>query len=135
MGGLARRIGEHHLIRFGVGLLALTLLGIAFAPSLLVLKLLSACIAIGNGVSNPSLSALIMQSAGKEDRGLISGAQQGLSSMARILAPPINNYFVGINTAIPFLSSAVLMGISFLYSMLLPPILKGDSDSEPTLGH
>ncbi len=117
MRGLAHRIGEAHLIRFGVGLLVITMLGIAFAPSLSAITFLSAFIAIGSGVSNPALSAVIMQSASHEDRGLISGAQQGLSSLARILAPPVNNTLVGINTAYPFISSAVLMAISFVLSL------------------
>ena len=82
----------------------------------------SCLLAIGNGVLNPSLSALITQSAGPNERGAISGAQQSLGSLARIIAPPINNTLVAMNTAIPFVSSAVLMSVGFLLALRLRPL-------------
>lgn len=122
MGGLARRIGERKLIIFGALVLTGTLIGIALAPNLNTIRFLSAMIAVGNGVMAPSLSALITQYAGPQERGTISGAQHGLSSLSRIFAPPVNNYLVGINTAIPFYASAVLMAIAFLLSLRLRPM-------------
>ncbi len=136
MGGLSKRIGEKQLICFGLGLLTLALFGIAMAPTLPLIKVLSAMIAIGSGVSNPSLSAIIMQSAKHEDRGLISGAQQGLSSLARIFAPPINNYLVGVNSAVPFVISGFLMGMSFLVSLSLKAIPRSKgAKAEAPLAH
>lgn len=137
MSGLARRIGENRLVCFGLGLLVFAMIGIAIAPSLQIIMALSACIAIGSGVSNPSLSALIMQSAKHEDRGLISGAQQGLSSLARIFAPPVNNTLVGINTAYPFVCSAILMAVSFFLSLGMGTIKHSDGEAEApiSMGH
>ena len=123
MGGLARKFGENRLVMFGTLLMAGCLLGIALASSLPMLWVASCLLAIGNGVLNPSLSALITQSARPNERGTISGAQQGLGSLARIVAPPINNTLVAMNTAIPFVSSAVLMGIGFLLALRLRPLL------------
>jgi multidrug resistance protein len=123
MGGLARRIGENRLVMFGACLLTFTMLGIGLTHSFFVIEILAACIAIGNGVMNPSLSALITQSAGPQERGTLSGAQQGLGSLARIIAPPINNTLVQTNTGIPFFSSSVLMGVAFLLSLRLKPLL------------
>jgi MFS family permease len=76
-------------------------------------------IAIGNGVLNPSLSSLITQAAGSGNRGALSGIQQGLGSLSRIIAPPINNTLVGIWPAIPFLASAAIMAVSFAQSLRL----------------
>jgi MFS family permease len=136
MGGLSRKIGDAKLVRFGLAVLTLSILGIAFAPSLLLIKVLSAGIAIGNGVSSPSLSALIMQFAGNEDRGVVSGAQHGLASAARVVAPPFNNYLVGVNTMIPFLISSVLMAISFVISLTLKSQPKGqEAPAEMPLAH
>ena len=139
MGGLARRVGEHRLVKFGCWLLTCTLLGIALAPNLLLIRILSACIAIGNGLMSPSLTAMITHAAGPADRGTISGAQQGLGSLSRIIAPPINNYLVGLNTtvlgltaAIPFLSSAVLMTIAFLLSLRLGPLVHAEAPKQPS---
>jgi MFS family permease len=122
MGGLARRVGENRLVWFGAFLLTASLIGIAFAPTLLMIQVLSALIAVGSGVLNPSLNALITHAAGPQERGTLSGAQQGLGSLARIIAPPINNTLIEVHTAIPFLCSAVLMGIAFLLSLRLQPL-------------
>lgn len=124
MGGLARRIGENRLVMFGAALLTFTMLGIGLAHSFVHIQLLAACIAIGNGVLNPSLSALITQSAGPQERGMLSGAQQGLGSLARIIAPPINNTLVQVNTGIPFFSSAVLMCVAFGLALRLKPLMR-----------
>jgi multidrug resistance protein len=135
IGGLSRRVGENRMVMFGAALLTLTLVGIGLSHSLPMIGILSACIAIGNGVMNPSLNALITQSAGPQERGLLSGAQQGLGSLARIIAPPINNSLVMIHPGIPFFSSSVLMSVAFWLSLRLKPLLKvgPGSDEGPQL--
>jgi DHA1 family tetracycline resistance protein-like MFS transporter len=122
MRGLARRVGEHRLVMFGSLLLTASLVAIAFANDLAWIRVLSACIAIGNGVLNPCLSSLITQSAGPANRGAVSGAQQGLGSLARIIAPPINNSLVQVWTGIPFLASAAIMAWAFTLSLRLHPL-------------
>ncbi len=89
------------------------------AQSLLWIEILAAFLAVGNGILNPCLSSLISQAAGKSNRGTILGAQQGIGSLARIIAPPINNYLVGVNSAIPFMASGCLMGVAFGLSVRL----------------
>jgi len=123
MRGVAALFGEKRLIVSGALILTITLFGIALAQRLLYIEILAAFIAIGNGILNPCLSSIISQAAGKENRGTVSGAQQGIGSLARIIAPPINNYMVGINTAIPFVGSGILMGIACALSVNLrqPP--------------
>jgi len=109
MGGLAKRVGERRLIQLGAIILTFTLIGIALTHDLLMMKFLAATLAIGNGIMSPSLSSLITKYAGRHEMGAVSGAQHGLSSFARIIAPPINNSLVMVNTAIPFLLSTVMM--------------------------
>ena len=126
--GLAKRMGETRMVRIGAFVLTLTLLGIAFAPTLPLVRLLAVGIAFGSGIMNPSLNALITQAADPKERGTLSGTQQGLGSLARIIAPPINNTVVtwqvgGLPiSSIPFLSSALLMGTAFALSLKLRPI-------------
>lgn len=133
MRGLARRVGENRLVMFGTALLTCSLLGIVFAPTLLIVQLLAVGIAMGNGVLNPSLNALITQAAGPKDRGTLSGTQQGLGSLARIIAPPINNAIVDWHPGIvplggvPFLGSALLMATACALSLRLKPL----ANSEP----
>jgi DHA1 family tetracycline resistance protein-like MFS transporter len=135
MRGLSRKVGEIRLVRIGAFLLLCALIGIAFANSILLIQILSVMIAVGTGVMNPSLNALITRAAGPQERGTISGAQQGLGSLARVIAPPINNFLVGFYSAIPFICSAVLMSIAFALSLSLknPP---NSGPVEPvTVGH
>jgi MFS family permease len=135
MAGLARKVGEVRLVIFGTFLLTATLIGIAFAPSIPLIWLLSALIAVGSGVMNPSLNALITKSAGPQERGMLSGAQQGLGSLARIVAPPVNNYLVGVSTPIPFISSSVLMAIAFGLSLRLRQPAASASAEPASFGH
>ncbi len=134
--GLARRIGENRLVQFGAGILAATLLLIAVAPSLPFLWIAAAGLAIGSGVMNSSLSALITDAAPDSERGSISGTQQGLGSLARMIAPPINNSLVSLKTpvgtgAIPFLSSFVLMLVAFALSLRVRPLSQSKSGRPP----
>jgi MFS transporter, DHA1 family, tetracycline resistance protein len=135
MGGLARRVGESRLVVFGVLVLTGTLIGLAFVQSIPMVWLLSGLTAVGMGVTSPSLSALITKAAGPQERGTLSGAQQGLGSLARIIAPPINNRLIEVNTAIPFLSSAVLMGVAFFLSLSLRDVPRTEADAASSFGH
>ncbi len=135
MRGLSRAIGENRLVVFGTLCLIAAMLGIAFAPTLPILYLFAPLIALGNGVMGPSLNALITQSAGPQERGQLSGVQQSLGSLARIIAPPINNTLVGINTAIPFLISSVLMSVAFVLSLRLKPLQPQEPEARPNVGH
>ena len=121
MGGLAKRLGETFLVRVGAMVLTITLLGIAFSHSLPMIWIFSAMIALGSGILNPSLTSLITKGAGPQERGTISGAQQGLGSAARIIAPPINNALIQFYSPVPFVFSAVLMFVAFGLSMKLRP--------------
>jgi MFS family permease len=99
------------------------------AQTLISIEVLAVFIAVGNGILNPCLSSLISQAAGKSNRGTVLGAQQGIGSLARIIAPPINNYLVGVNSAIPFTASGCLMSIALGLSVSLKqPVSEVSSD-------
>jgi MFS transporter, DHA1 family, tetracycline resistance protein len=135
MSGLARRVGETRLVASGVFVLTCTLVGFAIVQSIPMVWLLSGLTALGMGVVSPSLSSLITKAAGPRERGTLSGAQQGLGSLARIVAPPINNWIIEKNSAIPFLASAVLMGIAFVLSLGLRNAPTTEAETAPSFGH
>jgi MFS family permease len=130
MGGMARRIGEKRLVVLGVTLLAGTLVATALAQHLWQIYVTSALVALGSGAMSPSLSALITHAARPQERGLVSGAQQGLGSLARIIAPPINNSLIMRDTGIPFLCSAGLMAIAAILSLRMPTMQSLDARRE-----
>jgi DHA1 family tetracycline resistance protein-like MFS transporter len=135
MGGGMGRFSERGMVQLGALLLTATLAGIAFAPTLPMVWVLSALIAVGSGMMNPPLSSLITKAAGPHERGMISGVQQGLASFARIIAPPINNSLVMVNTTVPFLSSAVLMGVAFCLSFRLHQPAASVAPEPAAIGH
>ena len=134
MAGLARKFSENRLVMFGTLVMTVCLVGIAIAPTLPVLWVVSCFLSIGNGLVTPSLSVLITQWAGPNERGTISGAQQSLGSLARIIAPPINTALVAMNTAVPFISSAVLMSMAFAMALRLRPLQPAVPDVELPAG-
>lgn len=135
MGGLARRVGEVRLVIFGALVLTGTLVGIAVAQTLTVIWVMSALLALGKGVLDPSLYSLITKAAGPKERGTLSGAQQGLGSLARIFAPPINNWVIMYRTWIPFASSAALMFVAWLLSFNLRGIRTDEAEPAPVPLH
>lgn len=130
--GLAHVVGEHHLVRFGTLLMTFTLIGTGLAQSLFAIYVLSVCIATAMGFLTPSLSALITHTVRPAKFGEISGVQQGLGSLARIIAPPINNWLIGLPhaTGVPFFLSAGLMAIAFGLSLKLKPMKASSSQEE-----
>ena len=134
MAGLAKKVGETALVRVGSLILACTIAGIAFCYSLSMMWFLAAMIAVGFGVLNPSLSSLITKSAGVKERGTLSGAQSGLGSLARVIAPPINNLLIGIYSPVPFIFSSLLMTVAFALSLKLKQPL-GDAAAPVTAVH
>ncbi|MDE2125064.1 MAG: MFS transporter [Armatimonadetes bacterium] len=130
MRGLAQRVGEHILASFGVLVLTITLIVLGYTGNLAVLYIASCAIAVGMGVLEPSMSAMITHAAGPKRRGQISGTQRGLGSLARMTAPPLNNWLVAVHTWIPFYASAALMGTGFILSLGIKPMSAIDAEGQ-----
>ena len=136
MGGLARRIGERRLVWVGGLALSAAMFWIAVTHSLLWLKVASALVAFGSGILNPSLTSLISQVAGPHEKGAVMGVQQGVGSLARMVAPPLGTWLLQrFGAAVPFYLSGVLMSLAFLMSLRLPRIDVEETDSAAGLGN
>lgn len=138
MGGLAQRVGEMRLIWLGSIILTAALLGIGTTHSLSILAVLAACLAAGNGMMTPALSSLISKAAGSNERGGVMGVQQALGSFARIIAPPLGTWLLGVQLftrfGSPYFLSATVMAVAFLLSLNLKPGPSGDVHVEAA-GH
>lgn len=89
IGGLSRRVGERKLAIAGAASL---LIGLAMIPSIYVPKLLfivAIFVALGQGLSFPSLNALITRIAPESERGSILGLSAAVASLSRIVGPPL----------------------------------------------
>jgi DHA1 family tetracycline resistance protein-like MFS transporter len=129
IGPLTRRFDEPTLTVAGAGLLLVALTSIPFAPelggvfpsltgvapfltpALLALLFVLGLLALGNGVVNVTLSALVSRKASAERQGSAFGLTQSAGSLARTVGPVLMG---GAYTAIAFWSPFVLGGLLLL---------------------
>src|SRR5262245_43213018 len=72
-------------------------------------------VAFGQGISNPSLSALVSRSAPAESQGKVFGASQSMSSLARVLGPLSTGWVgYGLGQSAPMYVAASGIALAFL---------------------
>jgi len=87
-----------------------------FAPPLAFAG--GALIAVGFGLANPSLTALISRNAPDEHQGAAMGASQSAQSLCRILGPVMAGAaFSGFGRDAPYLAGAIILFIGFLIAI------------------
>ena len=129
IGPLTRKYGSLFILRFGsvlsgIGLVLIPYSSLDFVWAWMIL--ITGCIAIGNGLFQPSSSTVLTSLARQEDYelGAVMGSQESLSSFARILGPLTGGYvwtitvdrngFFDYHTA--FHICGLLMMLAFLLS-------------------
>ncbi|MEM6995923.1 MAG: MFS transporter, partial [Myxococcota bacterium] len=80
-------LGEKATMLVGFSILAVGLAMAAFAPSVPVLAVGAAGIAMGNGLVTPSMSSMVSQHTSASEQGWAQGLSQSAASFARIIAP------------------------------------------------
>jgi predicted MFS family arabinose efflux permease len=111
IGPLTRRYGEKKLLVAGAVLQAVSLAALPFAVGIPGLLLATAPLALGSGLSSPSLSSLLSKSSRAEDQGGTLGIGQSASALGRILGPLSGTTSFSAWHAAPYLGGAVLMGL------------------------
>jgi len=84
---LVARFGEARLVVAGAGLLIAGFLGLRAADSVPILLLVIAVIALGLGVTTPTLSSLVSKRSAAAEQGEILGAYQSMGSLGRVFGP------------------------------------------------
>jgi len=84
---LVARFGEARLVVAGAVLLIAGFLGLRAADSVPVLLLVIAAIALGLGVTTPTLSSLVSKRSTAAEQGEILGAYQSMGSLGRVIGP------------------------------------------------
>ena len=118
IGPLTNRFGSLQLLRNGLVLVSIGLLFLGAAviwPTMIVALLF---MVIGAGISNPSLTALVADSAHEDRRGEALGIQQSASALARVIGPPLAGLaFDHVGIGAPFTFGALIyvlaIGIAF----------------------
>jgi DHA1 family tetracycline resistance protein-like MFS transporter len=88
-GKLQPYIGERKLTLFGLSFMAIGLAGMALAPASWLLYPAVTIVALGTGMSIPSLTALVSLRVSESEQGRLMGGTQTLLSLTSIFGPVI----------------------------------------------
>lgn len=118
IGALTRRFGERRLVLAGAAFLAV---GFALVPAVenpRMLYFVAILIALGQGMSYPSLSSLTSRTSGPGDHGSMLGMQASIGSLARIIGPLLAGFiYDAFGNRGPFFSSAILSAMAFVMAL------------------
>jgi len=123
-GFLVRRLipalGERKVLTIGLIFLIYGLSGIGINNEIWVLALVMTAVAIGNGLTNPSVLGSVSLLTDEKEQGAMLGVLQSFSSMARIIGPAVGGFVYGnISHSFPFLIAGFLaLGALFLVSTI-----------------
>jgi MFS family permease len=116
VGRLARRFGESPLIRAGLLVQALAFALLGLSPSLsgapgglakVALYVSAMLIALGNGLTTPTLPAYVSRRTGVDTQGLTLGTLQSASALARVLGPALGGaLYLTIAKSAPYYAGA-----------------------------
>lgn len=112
--------GERIVLKCGTLSFFLGMVLIALAPSVTVMAVAMTLVALGNGLSNPSILGSISNLTDSTEQGSTLGVTQSLSSLGRILGPALGGFvFHKLFIQSPFILAGILGFIAFLIIMVL----------------
>jgi predicted MFS family arabinose efflux permease len=121
VGKLARRFGEPALVRAGFVCLGVGMLFAGAAPPFAWLLLALAVIALGNGLSSPSLAGLASLAAAADEQGSVLGVYQALGSLARTVGPFLGGLaFDAIGPTSPLWLGGAILAVAASFARHLP---------------
>jgi MFS transporter, DHA1 family, tetracycline resistance protein len=133
VGRLSRRYGERRLLIAGALLMAPGLFLIAPAHSYVFLALALAPLALGSGLSHPSLGALLSRISHGDEQGGILGINQSLGSLARVIGPAVGGtLFQRLGVGWPYWAGGAVMLAATVCALLIAQ--PGPAAEGPTAG-
>jgi DHA1 family tetracycline resistance protein-like MFS transporter len=121
IGRLTRYFGEERLLLCGLVLIAGGLLLLPFVYSPAVLAAAVTGLALGIGLTQPSVNSLISRGAGREEQGEVIGVSQSAGSLSRVLGPLAAGYaFAAFGRNSPYFLAAALIALTLLLARKLP---------------
>jgi MFS transporter, DHA1 family, tetracycline resistance protein len=127
IGPLTRRFGEKRLLVAGAVMQGLALLSLPFATGIPGLLLATAPLALGSGLTSPSLSSLLSKLSRAEDQGGTLGIGQSASALGRIVGPLTGTTSFQAWHAAPYLGGAALMGLGAVVAATVAVPRGGDA--------
>jgi DHA1 family tetracycline resistance protein-like MFS transporter len=113
------RFGEVKLATLGFLIQGCAMILFAHTPTYSLFFATAIPLALGSGLINPTLAALVSKRSGVEEQGAVIGLKEGLSSLARIFGPFCGILAFSAKMELPFYIAAVtvlLLGIHWIRS-------------------
>jgi multidrug resistance protein len=105
-GGLIRKwvpkYGEKRLLITGLLIQGFAMILFAHSPSYEAFFVTAVPLALGSGLINPTLAALVSKRASASEQGEVIGLKEGMSSLARMLGPFCGILAFGFKMELPF---------------------------------
>ena len=120
VGKLAKRFGEQRLVVAGALLIIPGYLFFTQVFTVRAMVILLVPLAVGMGLTGPSLAALISRRSTADEQGGILGIYQGVSSLGRIAGPFWGVYALErLGVGVPYLSGAAVMVVVLIVALLV----------------
>ena len=123
-GGFVRRTKwpPLRLVRLGVPLSALGLVGLVFAKTQLELIAAMALQGLGQGLTLPGVTAAISLRAREDEQGAAAGLTSSSQALARVLGPLLGTALYEIRPEYPYAAGAALMVLVSVVATQLRPV-------------
>jgi len=116
VGKLSERFRDDHLIITSVGIMAFSLLGWAFVPSVGMLLVVLAPIAFSGGILNTVVSSALTKAVQPQEIGGILGLSASIESLTRVIAPTLGGILLErLGAWSPGVFSAIVLTGLFVY--------------------
>jgi MFS transporter, DHA1 family, tetracycline resistance protein len=119
---LSKRVDETLLIRMGTGIQSVAFAGIAISPAFgrPMLYASGGLLALGNGMTQPSVGAFISKRADPREQGATLGTNQSAASLARMFGPTFGGWLYGsFGPRSPYFVGAIGFACAMLVSFRL----------------
>ena len=114
------KIGERKMLQIGLVVTAVGFLFTGLSSSVGLMAVAVTILALGNGMTNPSLHGSVSLLSGEDVQGNNLGVSQSLSSIARIIGPPTGGaLYQHFGTWSPFAAAASLVAVGAVMVLLL----------------
>jgi len=115
----AHKIKAGYLVTLSLFILAASILILLFPENQIWLLLILPFVSVSHGLILPNLLGMISNTASKDLQGKAIGFSQSLQSIGYAIPPLISGFVISLNLNIPILTASVLVGLGFIYFVIL----------------
>lgn len=131
VGRLSKRLGDRSMSLWGLGLLAVGLLGVWISHELIWVLGMLALGAVGRALAHPGIMALTSNAAQRGEEGRTMGVLQAMASLGRVFGPALGGVLYEVITPdAPFIAAGLILVVVSIFGGLRLRSLRESDVSE-----